>query len=181
MQLQGILDDACLEKLRQGPPRWHKLSQTLEELWSRKRGRDAHRSGADGALGQLHKLLHPQEHGTRAAASTADSGEGTDDDEAQGGDPIARGQTAVNAATRKLSRKKGFLVYCSNKVIDHYEHPRNVGSFDKGDEAKRIEDAVEAVLADGLRTADLMGPDGGTPVSTTAMGDAILAKLDDSD
>jgi 3-isopropylmalate dehydrogenase len=53
-------------------------------------------------------------------------------------------------------------------------------SFDKGDEAKRIEDAVEAVLADGLRTADLMGPDGGTPVSTTAMGDAVLAKLDAS-
>ncbi|MFY9246301.1 MAG: 3-isopropylmalate dehydrogenase, partial [Roseicyclus sp.] len=34
-----------------------------------------------------------------------------------------------------------------------------------------------AVLADGLRTADLMGPDGGTPISTAQMGDAIVAKL----
>ena len=50
-------------------------------------------------------------------------------------------------------------------------------SFDKGDEATRLESAVEAVLADGLRTADLMGPEGGTPVSTTEMGDAIIAKL----
>jgi len=53
-------------------------------------------------------------------------------------------------------------------------------SFDLGAEADRVEKAVEAVLADGLRTADLMGPDGGTPVSTTGMGDAILAKLDAS-
>ncbi|MEO9823380.1 MAG: 3-isopropylmalate dehydrogenase [Paracoccaceae bacterium] len=53
-------------------------------------------------------------------------------------------------------------------------------SFDQGDEAARLEAAVEAVLADGLRTADLMGPDGGTPVSTSAMGDAIIAKLDAS-
>ncbi len=50
-------------------------------------------------------------------------------------------------------------------------------SFDAGEEASRLEKAVEAVLADGLRTADLMGPDGGTPVSTTEMGDAIVAKL----
>ncbi|MGB7319906.1 MAG: 3-isopropylmalate dehydrogenase [Albidovulum sp.] len=50
-------------------------------------------------------------------------------------------------------------------------------SFDKGDEAKRLEDAIEAVLAQGLRTADLMGPDGGTPVSTTEMGDAVVATL----
>ena len=50
-------------------------------------------------------------------------------------------------------------------------------SFDKGDEATRLESAVEAVLADGQRTADLMGPEGGTPVSTTEMGDAIIAKL----
>ena len=53
-------------------------------------------------------------------------------------------------------------------------------SFDQGDEAARLEAAVEAVLADGLRTSDLMGPDGGTPVSTTAMGDAIIGKLDAS-
>ncbi len=53
-------------------------------------------------------------------------------------------------------------------------------SFDKGDEATRLEKAVEKVLADGARTADLMGPEGGTPISTTEMGDAILAALDAS-
>ncbi len=51
-------------------------------------------------------------------------------------------------------------------------------SFGQGDEAARLEAAVEKVLADGLRTADLMGPDGGTPVSTQGMGDAIVAALD---
>jgi 3-isopropylmalate dehydrogenase len=29
-----------------------------------------------------------------------------------------------------------------------------------------------------LRTADLMGPEGGSPVSTAGMGDAVLAALD---
>ncbi|MFT4708853.1 MAG: 3-isopropylmalate dehydrogenase [Ascidiaceihabitans sp.] len=53
-------------------------------------------------------------------------------------------------------------------------------SFDQGDEATRLETAVERVLADGVRTADLMGPEGGIPVSTTEMGDAILAALDAS-
>jgi 3-isopropylmalate dehydrogenase len=53
-------------------------------------------------------------------------------------------------------------------------------SFDQGDEATRIENAIEKVLADGLRTADLLGEDGITPVSTTEMGDAILAALDAS-
>jgi 3-isopropylmalate dehydrogenase len=50
-------------------------------------------------------------------------------------------------------------------------------SFDLGAEAERLERAVNAVLADGLRTADLMGPEGGQPVSTAQMGDAIVAKL----
>lgn len=53
-------------------------------------------------------------------------------------------------------------------------------SFDKGDEATRVEEAVNAVLADGLRTADLLGQEGVEPVSTSEMGDAILAKLDAS-
>ena len=39
---------------------------------------------------------------------------------------------------------------------------------------------MNAVLADGVRTADLLGEDGVTPVSTSGMGDAILAKLDTS-
>jgi 3-isopropylmalate dehydrogenase len=53
-------------------------------------------------------------------------------------------------------------------------------SFDLGDDAKRIEDAVETVLANGLRTADLLGPEGGAPVSTSAMGDAVVAALEAS-
>jgi len=53
-------------------------------------------------------------------------------------------------------------------------------SFDLGDEATRLENAVEKVLADGLRTADLLGEQGVTPVSTSEMGDAILAALDAS-
>ena len=53
-------------------------------------------------------------------------------------------------------------------------------SFDQGDEATRLEAAGEKVLADGVRTADLMGPEDGMPVSTTEMGDAILAALDAS-
>jgi 3-isopropylmalate dehydrogenase len=51
-------------------------------------------------------------------------------------------------------------------------------SFDLGEDATRVEKAVEKVLADGVRTADLMGPEGGTPVSTAQMGDAVLAALD---
>ena len=53
-------------------------------------------------------------------------------------------------------------------------------SFDMGAEADRLEAAVEGVLADGLRTADLLGEEGATPVSTSEMGDAIVAKLDAS-
>ena len=51
-------------------------------------------------------------------------------------------------------------------------------SFDAGAEADRLEAAVETVLANGLRTADLVGPDGGKAVSTSEMGDAIVAALD---
>lgn len=50
-------------------------------------------------------------------------------------------------------------------------------SFDKGEDAALLERAVEQVLADGVRTADLMGPEGGTPVSTSQMGDKIVAAL----
>ncbi|MEM8978381.1 MAG: 3-isopropylmalate dehydrogenase [Pseudomonadota bacterium] len=53
-------------------------------------------------------------------------------------------------------------------------------SFDAGEEATRLESAIEKVLADGARTGDLMGPEGGTPISTSEMGDAILAALDAS-
>ena len=51
-------------------------------------------------------------------------------------------------------------------------------SFDLGDEAARLEQAVQTVLASGLRTADLMSAGAGTPASTAQMGDAIVAALD---
>ncbi|PKP84525.1 MAG: 3-isopropylmalate dehydrogenase [Alphaproteobacteria bacterium HGW-Alphaproteobacteria-2] len=53
-------------------------------------------------------------------------------------------------------------------------------SFDLGEDAERVERAVETVLAQGVRTADLMGPEGGTPVSTADMGDAVVAALNAS-
>ncbi len=52
-------------------------------------------------------------------------------------------------------------------------------SFDLGDEADRLEAAVQSVLADGYRTGDIM-QDGMKRVGTVDMGDAILAKLDAS-
>ena len=53
-------------------------------------------------------------------------------------------------------------------------------SYDQGDEATRLETAVEKVLADGVRTADLMQADGGTPATTSQMGDAVIAALEAS-
>ncbi|MEM1342380.1 MAG: 3-isopropylmalate dehydrogenase [Pseudomonadota bacterium] len=50
-------------------------------------------------------------------------------------------------------------------------------SFDMGDAASALEAAVEHVLAQGLRTADLLGEEGAMPVSTSEMGDAIVAAL----
>ena len=50
-------------------------------------------------------------------------------------------------------------------------------SFDQGDAADRVENAVKKVLADGLRTGDIMS-EGKTKVGTTQMGDAILGALD---
>jgi len=51
-------------------------------------------------------------------------------------------------------------------------------SFDQGAEADRLEGAVEAVLASGVRTGDLMQAEGGTPVSCSEMGDAIVKALE---
>ena len=50
-------------------------------------------------------------------------------------------------------------------------------SFGKLDEAALLERAIDAVLADGKRTADLMQAGDAQPVSTAEMGDAIVAKL----
>ena len=47
-------------------------------------------------------------------------------------------------------------------------------SFDMGQEATRLEAAVEKVLADGVRTPDLMQSGEGTPATTSQMGDAVL-------
>jgi len=52
-------------------------------------------------------------------------------------------------------------------------------SFAMKDEAARLEKAVDAVLAEGYRTGDIMQP-GMTKVGTTAMTDAILKALDKS-
>jgi 3-isopropylmalate dehydrogenase len=53
-------------------------------------------------------------------------------------------------------------------------------SFDMGDEADRLEKAVERVLAEGKRTADLLGEEGVQPVTTSEMGDAVVAALNAS-
>lgn len=50
-------------------------------------------------------------------------------------------------------------------------------SYELAHEAELIEHAIAAVLADGIRTGDIMAP-GCAQVGTGAMGDAILAKLD---
>ena len=51
-------------------------------------------------------------------------------------------------------------------------------SFKLPHEARLVEDAVAAALADGARTADLLGEAGGQAISTVAMGDAVLAALE---
>ncbi len=50
-------------------------------------------------------------------------------------------------------------------------------SFDLGDEADLIEQAVQDVLAAGKRTGDIAAA-GQKPISTSEMGDAVLAALD---
>ena len=50
-------------------------------------------------------------------------------------------------------------------------------SFDLGEDADLIEQAVENVLAGGLRTADIMQP-GKAKVSTSVMGESLLRELD---
>ena len=50
-------------------------------------------------------------------------------------------------------------------------------SFDMEEDASLVEAAVEAVLDAGLRTGDIMS-DGKNQVSTTQMGEAVIAELD---
>ncbi|MEM6729843.1 MAG: 3-isopropylmalate dehydrogenase [Pseudomonadota bacterium] len=50
-------------------------------------------------------------------------------------------------------------------------------SFDEGGAASRLEGAVESVLAQGIRTPDLLQSEDGTPATTGEMGDAIVAAL----
>jgi 3-isopropylmalate dehydrogenase len=49
--------------------------------------------------------------------------------------------------------------------------------LDRHDEAARIESAVDAALADGLRTPDLAGGEGTREVGTAEITDAVLARL----
>ncbi len=53
-------------------------------------------------------------------------------------------------------------------------------SFDEGAEADRLERAVEKVLAEGVRTPDLLQKEGAVPATTAEMGDAIICALDES-
>ena len=50
-------------------------------------------------------------------------------------------------------------------------------SFDLGAEADMLEAAVNDVLDQGIRTADLAQAEGASPVSTAEMGDAVVAAL----
>src|SRR6202000_677918 len=49
-------------------------------------------------------------------------------------------------------------------------------SFNKGEQADRIENAVRKVLEQGYRTGDILTP-GCKQVGTVAMGDAVVAAL----
>jgi len=49
-------------------------------------------------------------------------------------------------------------------------------SFNLEEEAKKVENAVKKVLAQGLRTGDIF-EQGMTRVGTKQMGDAVLAEL----
>ena len=49
-------------------------------------------------------------------------------------------------------------------------------SFDMGELADKVDAAIAAVLAKGLRTADIKS-EGTTAVSTTQMGEAILKEV----
>ena len=51
-------------------------------------------------------------------------------------------------------------------------------SFNKGSEAQYLEKAVQDVLAQGLRTKDLMQVSGGKLVTTSQMGDAVIDNLE---
>jgi nitrogen fixation NifU-like protein len=48
----------------------------------------------------------------------------------------------------------------SDKVIDHYENPRNVGSFDKGDEAVGTGMVGAPACGDVMKLQIRVGPDG---------------------
>ena len=51
-------------------------------------------------------------------------------------------------------------------------------SFNLGDEAQRLETAVEKTLASGIRTPDLLQAEGAAPATTSEVGDAVIANLE---
>ena len=61
-------------------------------------------------------------------------------------------------------------ILCVSMMLRH--------SFNMSDEAASVENAIEQVLAEGIRTADIVSS-GQESVSTSAMGDAIVARLTD--
>jgi len=50
-------------------------------------------------------------------------------------------------------------------------------AFDLNDEANCIETAIDKVLADGIRTADIVGDSGATPIGCKAMTEEIIKRL----
>ena len=50
-------------------------------------------------------------------------------------------------------------------------------AFDLNDEANCIEAAIDKVLADGIRTADIVGDSGATPIGCKAMTEEIIKRL----
>ncbi|MBV9281500.1 MAG: hypothetical protein JOZ41_15580, partial [Chloroflexi bacterium] len=50
-------------------------------------------------------------------------------------------------------------------------------SFDRPDLARLVRDAVRAVMADGILTADLAGPEGPPPATTDQFVDALVAVI----
>ena len=83
---------------------------------------------------------------------------------------------AIHAA-EAVARQAIADLEMANEILDN--SPRRTEKTRAGS-VDRLEAAVEKVLADGVRTADLLGEEGVEPVSTSQMGDAVIAALEAS-
>ena len=91
----------------------------------------------------------------------------------------ARHQLAIPSGRTSVVALGGELSLWDPMLLDWLGERHSRNSLREA--AVAVERAIDATLADaGARTADLMGPEGGTPVSTTQMGDVILEALDAS-